>query len=148
MKEFYYELGRAIYRIDGSYGVFTKNNTISSRVLWFFYAINDEKKHTQKQICKDWNMKKTTINTIVKEYEKKGYIYLKPIRGEKREMTIELTDEGKEYANQILMPVYEAEKQFYIKYKKKHDMKFMRKFIEFAHEFSSFIESVGGQDDE
>lgn len=148
MKEFFYDLGKAIYRIDGAYSVFTKNNEVSSSMMWFLYAINDEKKHTQKQICKDWNMKKTTINTLVKECEKKGFIELKPIANEKREMTIELTESGRHFANQVLIPVYEAEKQFYLKYCHKHDLKFMKEFIEFAHELSHFIENWGEGNEE
>ena len=148
MKKFYYELGRAIYRIDGAYSLFTKNSSISSGMLWFLYAIHDDQMHTQKQICKDWNMKKTTINTVVKECEKKGYILLKQIPNKKREMTIELTKEGKIFADQVLSPVYEAEKRFYEEYSKNHDMKFIKEFIDFAHALSNFIENVEEDTDE
>lgn len=41
------------------------------------YALNDEKIHTQKQICEQFSIPKTTkttINTIVKELIEKGLI--------------------------------------------------------------------------
>ena len=52
---FYRMLGEAVYRVDGAYDVFSKNAGISSGMLWLISAINDGEKHTQSQICWDWN---------------------------------------------------------------------------------------------
>lgn len=45
--------------------------------------------------------------------KKKGYVQLEPIKGQKREMTIGITEEGKQYAKIKLQPIYEREKKVF-----------------------------------
>lgn len=108
-KEFFYELGKSIYRLDGAYANFAKNSNVPSTLMWILYALNDDKIHTQVEICNDWDLPKSTVNTIIKDLEHKGYVILTPIKGKRREMTVELTIKGKEYANAILESVYKVE---------------------------------------
>ena len=54
-------------------------------LMWFLYALDDKELKSQKQICYEWGMSKTTLNTVVKECEKLGYIEFRHIDGEKRE---------------------------------------------------------------
>ena len=50
-------------------------------MLWLLSALNDGEGHTQKQICWDWGFPKTTVNTLIKELEKGGYLVRKRVRG-------------------------------------------------------------------
>lgn len=69
-----------------------KENTLS-----LLYALDDGAPHTQKQICEEWLIPKTTINTVVKECVANGYVTLAP--GEhSHEKLICLTERGKGYA--------------------------------------------------
>lgn len=80
-KEFFYRLGKAIYKIDSVYDLLAKKVDIPSTLLWVLYALNDENSHSQKDICKDWSLPKSTVNTIIKELEDKGLITLEQIKG-------------------------------------------------------------------
>ena len=113
-KEFFYELGKIVYQIDGIYESYGRNSNINSpNLLWILYSLNDDKEHSQKQICDDWDIPRSTANTIIKELEEKEYISLHQIKGKRRELNIRLTKTGKEYANNLLKDLYTREKEAY-----------------------------------
>ena len=43
---------------------------IKENLLALLYALSDGGHYTQKQICEEWLIPKTTINTLIKELEK------------------------------------------------------------------------------
>lgn len=136
---FFRMLGEAVYRIDSAYDVFSKNAGIKINMLWLLSALNDGQKHTQSQICWDWNYPRTTVNTLVKELEQQGYVELIPVAGTRRELYIELTEDGKVYANNILSKVYEAEEQLFEHYCKDHDTEFVNQLNAFSNIMKSFF---------
>ena len=102
------QLMLATTKIDGAYYFFAKKRGMKENTLALLYALDDGKPHSQKEICKDWLIPKTTINTNVKELTKAGYITLS--RGEnKREKAITLTEEGRAFTQKMLKNVYAAE---------------------------------------
>ena len=111
---FFYRLGKLVYQIDGAYEAYGKNcNLGSPNLLWILYALNDGERHSQKQICDDWDIPRSTANTIIKDLESKNYITLSQIKGERRELLVSLTPSGKEYADGILSDLYRREKEIY-----------------------------------
>ncbi len=113
-RKFFYELGKVIYQIDGIYQNYGRNCKISSpNLLWILYSLNDGEEHSQRQICDDWSIPRSTANTIIKELEEKGYISLVQIKGKRRELNIILTKSGKEYADTLLNDLYCKEKEVY-----------------------------------
>ncbi len=113
-REFFYKLGKIIYQIDGMYDEYGRNGKIKSpNLLWILYALGDGEKHSQRQICDDWAIPRSTANTIIKDLESKGHIALSPIKGERRELLISLTPSGKEYADNILADLYNREELVY-----------------------------------
>lgn len=84
-------------------------------LLWILYALNDGNIHTQREICQDWDLPKSTVNTIIMDLKAKGYITLEPIKGQRREMTIEITPSGKSYAESLLTEVYSTEAKAFTK---------------------------------
>lgn len=71
----------ATTKIDGAYYLFSRRLGIKENVLVLLYALDDGKPHSQKQICEDWLVPKTTINTNVKELVRAGYVMLYPGAG-------------------------------------------------------------------
>ena len=136
---FFRMLGEAVYRIDSAYDVFSKNAGIKANMLWLLSALNDGQKHTQSQICWDWNYPRTTVNTLVKELEQQGYVELIPVAGTRRELYIELTEEGQAYANSILNKVYEAEEELFERYSRDHDTEFVNQLNQFSNIMKSFF---------
>ena len=112
-KNFFYDLGRALYHIDSIYDEFAKRSNVSSALLWVLYALNDGNSHTQIEISNDWELPKTTVNTVIKEIQKNGYVDLVPIKGKRREMSIVLTEAGKKYADSVLSDLYKKEAAVY-----------------------------------
>lgn len=112
-RSFFYDFGRALYHVDSFYDEFAKQSNVSSALLWVLYALNDGNSHTQIEISNDWELPKTTVNTVIKEIQKNGYVDLIPIKGKRREMSIVLTDSGKKYADRVLADLYKKEAEVY-----------------------------------
>lgn len=99
--------------LDRVYEVAAKKIGVKSNILELFYALDDGKPHSQSEICHEWLVPKTTINTLIQECIRDGYITLLSETGSK-EKVICLTDKGKEYARQMLDVVYKIERDAYI----------------------------------
>lgn len=112
-RSFFYDFGRALYHVDSCYDEFAKQSNVSSALLWVLYALNDGNSHTQIEISNDWELPKTTVNTVIKEIQKNGYVNLIPIKGKRREMSIVLTENGKKYAGMVLADLYKKEAEVY-----------------------------------
>lgn len=136
---FFRMLGEAVYRVDSAYDVFSKNAGIKANMLWLLSALNDGQKHTQSQICWDWNYPRTTVNTLVKELEQQGYVELIPVAGTRRELYIELTEAGKAYADKILKQVYEAEEELFRRFSEQHDTEFVTRLNAFSNVMKEFF---------
>ena len=102
------QLMLATNKIDGVYYFFAKKLGINENKLAVLYALDDGNPHSQKQICREWLIPKTTISTVIKELEGEGYLTL--LSGEHtKEKIICLTDKGRRYVRNIMEAVYEAE---------------------------------------
>ena len=67
----------AVNKIDGLYYQEAKKLGIKGNALSLLYALDDGEPHSQKQLCEQWLIPRTTMNTIVKEYVKNDLITLK-----------------------------------------------------------------------
>lgn len=103
-------INRCMNRIDGLYYMASRKLGVKDNTLLLFYVLNDGKVHSQKEICEEWLIPRTTINTVVKEAVNKGYVRLEH-SGHTREKTIMLTEAGKTYADRLLQKVFAAEEQ-------------------------------------
>ena len=99
----------ALYNIDEVYYASEKKKRLSDAELCIMYALDDGKPHSQKEICDEWLVPKTTVNTITKKWEAQGLLTLTAIPGKRREMQITLTDSGKVYAKTVMAFIYRAE---------------------------------------
>ena len=112
-RKFFYDFGRTLYHVDSFYDEFAKQSNVSSALLWVLYALNDGNPHTQIEISNDWELPKTTVNTVIKEIQKDGYVELVPIKGKRREMSIVLTESGKAFADNVLSDLYKKEAEVF-----------------------------------
>jgi len=128
----------ALYNIDEVYYVNEKKKRLSDAELCIMYALDDDQPHSQKEICDDWLVPKTTVNTIAKKWEAQGYLTLTPIPGKRREMHIMLTDAGREYAKSFMSFLYKAED----KALKKTLDKYSDEFIEVIEYFAESLKEA------
>lgn len=105
-REYIRRMTTAQNRIDGIYYLAAKALGTKDNTLALLYALDDDQPHTQKQICQEWLIPKSTLNTVVRECVAAGYMQLEP---HAREKTIQLTPSGREYAAKLLRPLYAAE---------------------------------------
>ena len=103
-----YRLVTATNQLDGSYYLYARRLGAKENALALLYALSDGEPHSQKQVSQEWLIPKTTVNTIVKEWEQQGYAALG--EGPGREKAIELTPAGHAYAASLLDPVWAAER--------------------------------------
>lgn len=101
----------ALFKIDEIYFTNEQKISIKESELCLMYALDDGKSHSQRQVSEQWLIPKTTLNTIVKQWERKGLLTLSAIPGKRREMQISLTEAGKKYAEASLDFMYQAENQ-------------------------------------
>ncbi len=101
----------ALYNIDEIYYLSECKKKLSDAELTVMYALDDGQPHSQREISQEWLVPKTSVNTIVKRWEKDGLLTLTPIPGKRREMHIMLTDAGREYAKSFMSFLYLAEEK-------------------------------------
>lgn len=106
------ELAIAVNQIDAAYCCFNPPQMgAKASELWLLYALDDGESHSQKQICEEWGMPRTTLNTTIKQMEAAGHLTLSHIPGKRREKQVSLTESGQRFARRVLRPIYEAEEQ-------------------------------------
>ncbi len=99
----------AVEQLDQAYYKVLRTLGIKENAFVLFYAIADGKPYSQKRLCDEWAVPRTTLNTIVQEYVEKGYIRL--VSTGHKEKEIVLTDAGKAFADEILTPIFAAEER-------------------------------------
>ncbi len=95
-----YRLMLAASRCTSVYKKIAKEQGVKENTLLFMDILSDGKQHSQKQICEDWMIPRTTLNTIVTECMQDGYIILLS-QNQSKEKLIALTDKGKCFAETI-----------------------------------------------
>ena len=96
---------------DGAYYRWAVQSGVTPHTLDLLYALDDGLPHSPKQICEEWAIPKTTINTVVKACQTAGYITLAPMPDQPRQRQLCLTPAGLAYARQTLEELYIMENQ-------------------------------------
>ena len=138
MRETAKRLILALSNIDEAYYLNESKKKLSDAELCVMYALDDGKPHSQREISKEWLVPKTSVNTIVKRWEKEGFLTMTPIPGKRREMQILLTNSGREYAKSFLGFLYRAEDQAL----RKTINKYSDEFIEVLEFFGSSLKQA------
>jgi len=118
----------AFNRIDALYVDSVRTFGVKGNLFVLFYAIADGKPYSQRQICDEWKLPRTTLNTIVRECVKDGLVRLVP-RGNK-EKDIVLTSKGREIADRVFAPIFAAESSVMEPFFKAGALEMMEKMAE------------------
>ncbi len=131
-------------RVDGAYYRYARRRGIRENTLDLLYALDDGEEHTQAQLCADWLIPKTTVNTSVRELREAGLAELCAApRG--REKTIRLTAAGQAYAREALAPVYEVERQAMARALERYSREFVDAMECFADALCEGFDRVPGE---
>lgn len=85
------------------YEEWSKTQGLSSNgvlVLYSFYS--GEEYCTQKSISQKWCIPKQTVNTILKDFQKKGYVEMVAMPNDKRNKLLQLTESGRKLADEVI----------------------------------------------
>ena len=95
-------------RQDELYAAAARRRGLSFHTLITLYALDQDEGSTQSQLARDWMIPKQTLNTVVKELERQGYVSLDAGRDQK-EKRVFLTPEGRDFAADSLRELYAME---------------------------------------
>ncbi len=85
------------------YEEWAKEYGLSSNGIFVLYSFYEsEGKCTQKMISEKWHIPKQTVNTILKDFQNKGYVEMVSSETDKRNKIVCLTKAGKKYADDII----------------------------------------------
>lgn len=85
------------------YEEWSKEQGLSSNGVFVLYAFHEsDGPCTQKMISEKWSIPKQTVNTILKDFQKKGYVQVTASQEDKRNKLVCLTETGKKYADDIV----------------------------------------------
>lgn len=101
----------SIRSINRAYEVYAQGYGLSLyelRVYYYLYE-NDFKPLIQKELSLALNLPKTSISSLINKQVRDGYMELKYSKRSGREKIISLTEEGIEFATNIIKPIYRYE---------------------------------------
>ncbi len=96
---------------DGAYYRWARHSGVTMHTLDLLYAMDDGLPHSQKQVCEEWMLPKTSVNTVVRACREAGYMTLEPMPEQPRQRQLCLTEAGRAYARETLEELYAAEEQ-------------------------------------
>lgn len=98
--------------LTGIYRTAVSKHGVSETEFWIWYIlILTDGSHSQQDICNTWSFSKQTVNTIVGHMVKNGYVTLDVVPGTRNRKNICLTEAGRKYGENIVMPIANAEQR-------------------------------------
>lgn len=100
-----------IYKeMDIVYHNYAKSCGLSDMAYWILYSIAENDEYfTQRDFCKDWFFSPQTVNSALKDLEKKGIIFLESVSGNKKNKLIKPTENGKKFIESYINPLIKTE---------------------------------------
>lgn len=95
--------------INTVYEEYARQVGLSYTTLYILAHIESDENCTQSTICERTYIPRQTVNSVITNLYKEGYVILKEVPEDRRTKTICFTDKGKEYAENILKRLHDAE---------------------------------------
>lgn len=127
----------AVDRTDYLYEKWAKKQGVNNYVSRIMYMLYLSGVNRQKEMVENYGMLKQTVNTVITELQKKGYIILIPDENDKRSKIIKLTQEGINYANKIVTPLLDCE----IRVLKKMGTQRVEMLIDTMNQYADLLET-------
>lgn len=131
----------SIIRVEELYSYYGMKLGMTESEFCLLYALNPDYVLSQKEISEERAIPKSTLNTIAKKYESKGYLVVERKEGAKRELLIRLSKSGKKFAEESLKPIYKAEKTAIKKFLEKYDVTYLIALDDFSQYLKEAFES-------
>jgi len=105
-------INQQIKELVGIYRGAVSHSGISENEFWIWYTlIVMDGEYAQQDICGMWSLSKQTVNTIIMHMVQKGLVSLEVVPGTRNRKTIRLTEAGRAYGENLVLPISEAEQR-------------------------------------
>lgn len=94
--------------IDTIYEDYARKSGVSYNSLYILSAISQTENCTQKEICEKTLLPKQTVNNVISNFLKCGYIELREFPENRRIKIIHLTKAGAQYAQTLIPHIHQA----------------------------------------
>ena len=81
--------------------------------LFVLYALYAHEPVTQKEIADSTGLSKQTVSTVMRALKTEGLVVLRAGETDRREKSVQLTQKGKDYAAEILLPLHKLEQRVF-----------------------------------
>lgn len=95
-------------RQDEFYAAAARRRGLSFHTLITLYALDQDEGSSQSRLARDWMIPKQTLNTVIKELERQGYVSLRTGKDQKEKLVF-FTPAGRAYAADSLRELYAME---------------------------------------
>ena len=103
-------INQHIKELAGIYHQAASGLGVSDNEFWVWYTLLVMgEDYSQQDICDLWSLPKQTVNSVVMNMVKKGYITLEVVPGTRNRKLLRLTKAGRRYGETVVQPVSEAE---------------------------------------
>lgn len=101
----------AVKKVNRAYEVWASNHGLTLYEMQIYYVIleSGNRMITQKDLCTQLDAPKTSINSIIKKQLRTNRIEMEINPLNKREKIIVLTEEGKQFAEELILPLFRCE---------------------------------------
>lgn len=97
-------------KMDIIYHNYAKSIELSDTAFWILYSISEHNgSFTQRDLCRDWSFAPQTLNSALKDLEKRGIIRLEPVIGNKKNKLLHLTPNGERLVANAILPLMKEE---------------------------------------
>lgn len=97
--------------LDEAFTDYAKAQGVPLSELQVLYSLYTHESQTQKQIGDEWALPKQTVHTLCKALIKNHYVAVVPHEGDKREKRLMLTVSGRVWAQTVVQPLLDLERE-------------------------------------
>ena len=99
---------------------------ISDTALWVLYAVcSSAEPPAQYDLANAWHFPKQTVNSAITGLERAGIIRLAAVPGTRNRKSVLLTETGRAFCAQTVIPLLEAEKRAFLRLSRDEWERFM-----------------------
>ncbi len=105
-------INQQIKELVGIYRGAVSHSGISENEFWIWYTLlimGGE--YSQQDICGFWSVSKQTVNTIISNMVRRNFVTLEVVPGTRNRKIIRLTEEGRVYGEELVLPISKAEQR-------------------------------------
>ncbi len=139
-------INKQINEIVGVYRYALGRAGVSENEFWVWYAliiIGGE--YSQQDICENWSLSKQTVNAIVTNMVKKGYVTLEVMPCSHNKKMIRLTAEGRAYGEKVVLPFFRIEERAFGRLSDNDRLEFLTVLAKYISAFRGEVAEVYGK---